>query len=100
MLSQSVLIIQDSARLVDTFQTLIKHGSGAGHSLGPHSGTLLLLWLIMKMWIVNSHLCRNGRPTFWKTFTFVVNHEDIGSSFPFLSKWEAHIMKVNFFLAQ
>ena len=41
-----------------------------------------------------------GRSTFWETCTSVVNHEDMDSIFPFLTKWEAHIIQVNFFLVQ
>ena len=33
-----------------------------------------------------------GRSTFWKTCKSVVNYEDMDSSFPVLTKWEAHIM--------
>ena len=32
-----------------------KQGSGAGYSVGPHSGRLLLLWSNMKIWIVYFH---------------------------------------------
>ena len=39
-----------------------------------------------------------GRPTFRQTCTSVVNHEDMESLFPFLTKWEAHIIQLNFFL--
>jgi len=38
-----------------------------------------------------------GQPTFWQTCTSVVNHEDMDSLFPFLTKWEAHIIQLNFY---
>ena len=33
-----------------------------------------------------------GRPTFWQICTSVVNHEDMDSLFPFLTKWEVYII--------
>ena len=39
-----------------------------------------------------------GRPTFRQTCTSVANHEDMDSLFPFLTKLEAHIIQLNFFL--
>ena len=39
-----------------------------------------------------------SRPTFWETCTSVVNDEDMDNLFPFLMKWEAHIIQLNFFL--
>ena len=39
-----------------------------------------------------------GQPTFRQTCTSVVNHEDMDRLFPFLTKWEAHIIQLNFFL--
>ena len=41
-----------------------------------------------------------GRPTFRQTCTSVTNHEDMDSLFPFLTKWEAHIIQLNSFLVQ
>ena len=37
--------------------------SGAGYSVGPHSEILLLLWLTMRIRIVNFHFNWYGRPT-------------------------------------
>ena len=55
--------------------------------------------------ITNSRITRFGsrgfgRPTFRQTCTSVVNHTDMDSLFPFLTKWEAHKIKLNFFLVQ
>ena len=39
-----------------------KEGSGAGYSVGPHSGRPVLLWSTMEIWILNFHFYRNERP--------------------------------------
>ena len=43
---------------------------------------------------------RFGRPTSRQTCTSEANHEDMDSLFPFLTKWEAHKIQLNFFLVQ
>ena len=43
---------------------------------------------------------RFGRLTFRQACISEANHEDMDSLFPFLTKWEAHIIQLNFFLVQ
>ena len=70
------------------------------HVLGAESIINKFVVLTESIEIIKTRFGSRGfsRPTFRQTCTSGANHEDMDSLFPFLTKWEAHIIQLNFFL--
>ena len=71
-------------------RSIIVGGSGYGKT------NLLFNLLLQDDWIDYDKTRFGGRgfglPTFWQTCTSTVNQEDMDGLFPFIKKWEAHII--------